>query len=472
MAQPSPWICVLAKSLSSDKFSVRKAAQLKVSDTLCKFNAKRNGHLTYLDVLALCKGLHYSLWMQDKLLLKEEVVKRICSILPEISDRNLQTQYFTALFEILAREWDHLDNWRVDKFMLLARDFFTTGLRTFPLQSPESWDSFVDAIFEKILNADIQHALGLKMHMCNLLNEELSKPRVKAFCVVAVLDRMIKRLTELPRRHVYTQAFLLAIHQLLKNLKKHSNTVLDELMNTVNVLSKQRSPHRKSLKRISQMLTVISNRREKKAKGNVILVDVTHVIESNPALFCPSTEEMSSNDSGIPTDTEENVKVTKKKVKKRRRKELSENNSPKKARLIETDEISCATGALEGVSPVDQQEISVVSPPCEIVSPEIPRSDDLGQSNEVSSPPRTPEASLLAPLASTLESERNPTKITPKQLSPAVTSPKSSSRRVSFGKVFRKKFVSTRRLSMTPSPKVTTPSKGILRGIFATYVIV
>lgn len=162
---------------------------------------------SYTELLALCKGLYYSLWMQDKLLLKvsffivcnienskEEVVTRICGILQRIQNRTVLINYSSAIFETLAREWDRLDNWRVDKFMLvsctsetnvmfyfqLTRDFFTTGLQLLPQMGEEMWDQFLSVIFEKVLNKDMQHAIGLKMHTCTVLGEELSK-RVRTF---------------------------------------------------------------------------------------------------------------------------------------------------------------------------------------------------------------------------------------------------------------------------------------------------
>lgn len=86
--------------------------------------------------MAICKGLHYTLWMQDTLLMKvfrynfsfilhkEETVISICDILQNITHNENFVYYYFAIFETLAKEWDKLDCWRVDKFMLVSEFCF------------------------------------------------------------------------------------------------------------------------------------------------------------------------------------------------------------------------------------------------------------------------------------------------------------------------------------------------------------
>ncbi|KAA3671678.1 uncharacterized protein DEA37_0004957 [Paragonimus westermani] len=199
-----------------------------------------------MEMLAICKGLHYNLWMQDKLLLKEEVVRRTCEILPLIPNSTVRLYYVNGIFETLAREWDRLDNWRVDKFMLLTRDFFTQGLHSFSPVSPQLWDSFLEAVFEKILNDDIQHAVGLKLHMCNIVGEELSK---KYNCF--------------SRHHSYAHALLRLIHVLLSTLRKRSEPSIDDLISIVTNLKNSSTAHKKSLRKIEAILVSIRTKKLK-----------------------------------------------------------------------------------------------------------------------------------------------------------------------------------------------------------------
>ncbi|KAF6772372.1 hypothetical protein AHF37_07410, partial [Paragonimus kellicotti] len=226
--------------------------------SLFAFDLCPPGIPTYMEMLAICKGLHYNLWMQDKLLLKEEVVRRTCEILPLIPNSTVRFYYINGIFETLAREWDRLDNWRVDKFMLLARDFFTQGLHSFAPVNPELWDSFLEAVFEKILNDDVQHAVGLKLHMGNIIGEELSKKKVKTFCIVSTLKCLVSRLVDLPRHHSYAHALLRLIHVLLSTLRRRSKPSIDDLISTVTNLGNSGTAHKKSLRKIEAMYVCLS----------------------------------------------------------------------------------------------------------------------------------------------------------------------------------------------------------------------
>ncbi|CAH8627291.1 unnamed protein product [Dicrocoelium dendriticum] len=253
-------VSVLAKALASDKLKIRKRAQLDVSILLRKQQDKSNIP-SYTEMLAICKGLHYSLWMQDKLLLKEEVVHRICSTLPLIPNPVVRHYYFNGIFETLAREWDKLDNWRVDKFMMLARDFFVQGLKSFPAVDSKLWNSFLDSVFEKILNTDVQHAVGLKLHMCNVLCEELSRKKVKNRCIVSTLTQLVCCLAKLPRHHSYPHSILHSIYRLLGILRKRSKPMVGNLLATLDSFATQQVAHRKSLKRITAVVRTIADRK-------------------------------------------------------------------------------------------------------------------------------------------------------------------------------------------------------------------
>ncbi|KAG5444823.1 hypothetical protein CSKR_105940 [Clonorchis sinensis] len=197
-------------------YLINKAVKITTVAYIRQSNADFRETLpTYGEMLAICKGLHYTLWMQDKLLLKEEVVRRICHILPLIPHPTMRLHYINAMFETLAREWDRLDNWRLDKFMLLTRDFFTQALHSLVPVDREVWNHVLEAVFDKILNADIQHAVGLKMHMCTVLSEELSK---KWSCPGTPF-----LLSHAFRHHAYAHNFLRVIHTLLSTLRRHSN---------------------------------------------------------------------------------------------------------------------------------------------------------------------------------------------------------------------------------------------------------
>ncbi|KAF8560532.1 hypothetical protein P879_06729 [Paragonimus westermani] len=450
----------LAKLLVSDQLKVRKKAQLDVGRLLCKDDFQESGVPTYMEMLAICKGLHYNLWMQDKLLLKEEVVRRTCEILPLIPNSTVRLYYVNGIFETLAREWDRLDNWRVDKFMLvcpdfdhmcpsypaiqLTRDFFTQGLHSFSPVSPQLWDSFLEAVFEKVLNDDIQHAVGLKLHMCNIVGEELSKKKVKTFCIVSTLKCLVSRLVSLPRHHSYAHALLRLIHVLLSTLRKRSEVCeyflarftflkpsIDDLINIVTNLENSSTAHKKSLRKIKMILVSIRTKKVKiisSAQQKHQITGGEHSIENV--------------DTNQPAVTKAYTTQT-----------LREFWVPGNLKYA-----SCHRNrVLQVTSPVHSEAPSLSFSSVPSLSPDSNESNDHGNvelhASSLSSSVQTETVNLLvAPPSGKLETPL--------------------SRRVSFGKVFRKKFKSSQRLSMTPTVR-TTPKKGILRGIvlFVTHFI-
>lgn len=71
----------------------------------------------------LCKGLHYALWMQDKMLLQEELADNILQLLGLLKDQNQIFEFVKALLFTLSKEWPKIDRWRMDKFLMVFLKF-------------------------------------------------------------------------------------------------------------------------------------------------------------------------------------------------------------------------------------------------------------------------------------------------------------------------------------------------------------
>ncbi|VDP67296.1 unnamed protein product [Schistosoma curassoni] len=329
--------------------------------------------------------------MQDKLLLKEQTVVRLCNILPNIEDNTVTLYYSYAMFETLAREWDNLDYWRVDKFMLLGREFFTRGLQFISCKKPEILPSFVEAIFTKILNNDINHAVGLKLHFCTLIGEELPKK--------CCLDRIMKCLE--------------------------------------NILSKD-SSYRNALKRVDTNLKRILANRETTSVATDGQIP-TLCAESSPETtnLVPNTCENVNSEGGS-----SELKIGKKKIPKVLK---------KKKRVIKKRSYAETANPVNIEFSNQADDFSVdecTAVPCVVPDSPCPFSacDDESKPNV---------GQFISPNVSISGNSASAEKCTS-------NTPLSSERRVSFGKVFRKKFNSARCISLTP-PVSVIPAKGILR---------
>ncbi|CAH8546578.1 unnamed protein product [Schistosoma rodhaini] len=450
----------LAKALASNQDKVRRKAQKQVKVLLSKKSFNGKDDWTYEQLLGICKGLHYSLWMQDKLLLKEQTVVRLCNILPSIEDSTVTLYYSYAMFETLAREWDNLDYWRVDKFMLLGREFFTRGLQFISCKKPEILPSFIEAIFTKILNNDINHAVGLKIHFCTLIGEELPKKNVKMLSVQLVFQYLLVLLASLPKHNIYAHSVLSLITRLTKLIRRRPQCCLDGIMKCLeNILSKD-SSYRNALKRVDTNLKRTLANREATSVATDEQVP-TLCTESSPETtnIVPNTCDNLSNEGGS-----SELKIGKKKIPK-----VSKRKKPmvKKRLCAETTNVNhyLLSNYFQPVNAeFSNQADSFVEESC----PKRMKSEISTKSvDECTAVPDSPRpfstcdyeskpnvGQFISPnvsISGTPASEEKCTSNTP-----------SSERRVSFGKVFRKKFNSARCISLTP-PVSVIPAKGILR---------
>ncbi|XP_036366719.1 ribosomal RNA processing protein 1 homolog B isoform X4 [Octopus sinensis] len=112
----------------------------KTFATLRKFVRLQLPHLkeplTQDDFTKIWKGIHYRLWMQDKPLIQEKLVNEVCELLPHFPTEEYAMMYIKAFFETEAREWNGIDQQRLDKFMMLIREFVNS---TFVFLSKSDW---------------------------------------------------------------------------------------------------------------------------------------------------------------------------------------------------------------------------------------------------------------------------------------------------------------------------------------------
>uniref|UniRef100_A0A1Q3EZ09 Hipothetical protein n=1 Tax=Culex tarsalis TaxID=7177 RepID=A0A1Q3EZ09_CULTA len=131
---------------------------------------------TDADFLRLWKGLFYCMWMSDKPLIQENLADEIASLVQCFEDLSIALQYFGAFLETMSIEWFGIDNWRIDKFMMLVRRCTRQMLimlheAEWPKQQVETLMKYVDQF---LLNSE-KCPFGLTKHFGDLLLEEVAK---------------------------------------------------------------------------------------------------------------------------------------------------------------------------------------------------------------------------------------------------------------------------------------------------------
>lgn len=59
------------------------------------------------------------MWMQDKMLLQEELAENICNLIDLFSSEDKAIEFISILFFCLSKEWHLIDRWRMDKFLMV-----------------------------------------------------------------------------------------------------------------------------------------------------------------------------------------------------------------------------------------------------------------------------------------------------------------------------------------------------------------
>ncbi|VDK21758.1 unnamed protein product [Taenia asiatica] len=192
----------LAKLLASDELKTRRRGYKCVRELFSLEPGSNQFDMSFKDMLGVCKGLYYSLWMQDKLLLQEESAARIAKLISTSKSRGTRSMYIKAMFETLAREWDNLDTWREDKFMMLARVFFVRCIGSIKRRKV-AIETLANAVFEGVINANTNSAIGLKLHLCLVIQQELLNAGEISAVVHSFFTHTVETLQAIPK--LYTK---------------------------------------------------------------------------------------------------------------------------------------------------------------------------------------------------------------------------------------------------------------------------
>lgn len=94
---------------------IRKAQKILIKSEKPQFAAFDDA-----DLMRLCKGLHYVMWMQDKMMLQEELADRIGGLINIFTSEQEKVRFVGCFMKSLSKEWPHIDRWRMDKFLMVG----------------------------------------------------------------------------------------------------------------------------------------------------------------------------------------------------------------------------------------------------------------------------------------------------------------------------------------------------------------
>uniref|UniRef100_A0A1A8PPF1 Ribosomal RNA processing 1 homolog n=1 Tax=Nothobranchius rachovii TaxID=451742 RepID=A0A1A8PPF1_9TELE len=167
---------LLAQRLASNEKAIRSKAIKKLRKYIVVRSQNASGGFKPDELLKLWKGLFYCLWMQDKLLLQEELSNQISTLIHHFHHTDQQLLYMESFLQTLKREWTGIDRLRMDKFYQVVRFMFR---QSFEVLRRQSWENSVVARFLQLLTSHLLQAdsgapSGLQLHILNLYLSELA----------------------------------------------------------------------------------------------------------------------------------------------------------------------------------------------------------------------------------------------------------------------------------------------------------
>ncbi|KAI1714235.1 nucleolar protein,Nop52 domain-containing protein [Ditylenchus destructor] len=165
---------VFAQRLASGEPIIRQRA-LKLLKQFVSKNSKEKS-FTDESMLRFCKGLHYAMWMQDKMLLQEQLADDICNLVNLFATEDQVQEFVRAFFFSLSKEWPMIDRWRMDKFLMLFRCLFRVILAR--LRDQYNWDEdavsdYIDLFRSTVISPVSKICESLKYHFAGIYLDEL-----------------------------------------------------------------------------------------------------------------------------------------------------------------------------------------------------------------------------------------------------------------------------------------------------------
>lgn len=123
-----------SQTLSSNLPKTRRRALTKLHEYI-QTTSKSKGNLVTLIILSklivglgftpenldrLTRGLHYAMWMQDKMLQQEELSDEYGSLIGLFCTEDEINEYMRSMLRTLSKHWGNIDYLRTDKFLMVS----------------------------------------------------------------------------------------------------------------------------------------------------------------------------------------------------------------------------------------------------------------------------------------------------------------------------------------------------------------
>uniref|UniRef100_A0A1I8NIA1 Nucleolar protein,Nop52 n=1 Tax=Musca domestica TaxID=7370 RepID=A0A1I8NIA1_MUSDO len=166
----------IVKSLACNDLNKRNKQMKKLRRWL-QLRSQSSFPFQQEDFMRIWKGLYYNMWYSDKPLVQEDLAEQYGKLL-DCFEGNLEmsVNFFGAFLNTMCIHWFGIDQWRIDKFMMLTRRMLRY---MFEILKASNWGKDAVEIFNKHATETVLFenvvAKGLTMHYLDIFFEELAK---------------------------------------------------------------------------------------------------------------------------------------------------------------------------------------------------------------------------------------------------------------------------------------------------------
>ncbi|POI35085.1 hypothetical protein CIB84_001165 [Bambusicola thoracicus] len=170
-----------AQRLAANEKRIRDRAVKKLRGYISLRTQRPGGGFSQEELLKIWKGLFYCMWMQDKPLLQEELANNISQLIHVIQNTEAQHLFIRTFWQTMSREWNGIDNLRLDKYYMLIRMILR---QCFEVLKRNDWDEslrelLLQLLMKEVMDPDSNAPKGIKFHFIDIYLQELAKVGAK-----------------------------------------------------------------------------------------------------------------------------------------------------------------------------------------------------------------------------------------------------------------------------------------------------
>ncbi|XP_058689857.1 ribosomal RNA processing protein 1 homolog B [Poecile atricapillus] len=170
-----------AQRLAANEKRIRDRALKKLRGYIGVRTQRPAGGFSQEEMLKIWKGLFYCMWMQDKPLLQEELAANISQLIHVFQNTEAQHLFIQTFWQTMNREWNGIDNLRLDKYYMLMRLILR---QSFEVLKRNEWDEglvepLLQLLMKEVMDPDSNSPTGIKFHFIDIYLDELAKVGAK-----------------------------------------------------------------------------------------------------------------------------------------------------------------------------------------------------------------------------------------------------------------------------------------------------